>query len=94
MRGKITQLKLFHNVKPFKSHSMARANLNKSKKALTSTPTVSKYIPKSLVKIPLNVNIVKHDLLDKKTVFEKFMKRGLKGGISIDADSGPLRYAL
>ena len=83
LRGKITQLKLFHNVKPFKSHSMARANLNKSKKALTSTPTVSKYIPKSLVKIPLNVNIVKHDLLDKKTVFENFMKWCLKGGFQL-----------
>ena len=29
-----------------------------------------------------------------KTVFENFMKWGLKGGISIDADSGPLRYVL
>ena len=28
------------------SHSMARANLNKSKKVLTSTITASKYIPK------------------------------------------------
>ena len=26
--------------------------------------------------------------------FEIFMKRGLKGGISIDADSGPLGYLL
>ena len=58
-----------------KSHSMARANLNKSKKVLTSTTTASKYIPKRpricinwnppsqtqiyLVKVPLNVNIVK-----------------------------------
>ena len=30
----------------------------------------------------------------KKTFFEKFMKRGLKGGISIDADYGHLGYAL
>jgi len=29
-----------------------------------------------------------------KTVFENFMKWGLKGGISIDADSGPPRYVL
>ena len=46
-----------------------------------------------LVKVPLNVNIVKQDLLNKK-VFENFMKWGLKVGISIDADSGPLRHAL
>ena len=49
---------------------MARANLNKSEKVLTSTT---------------NVNIVKQDLLNKKS---------LKGGISIDADSGPPRYVL
>ena len=64
------------------SHSMARVNLNKSKKVLTSTTTASKYIPKRhricinwnppfqtqiyLVKVPLNVNIVKQDLLNKK----------------------------
>ena len=63
--------------KPF--HSMARANLNKSKKVLTSTTTASKYIPKRpricinwnppfqtqiyLVKVALNVNIVKQNLL-------------------------------
>ena len=29
-----------------------------------------------------------------KTVFENFMKWGLKGGISIDTDSGPLGYVL
>ena len=29
-----------------------------------------------------------------KTVFENFMKWGLKGGISIDANYGPLRYVL
>ena len=55
--------------------SMARANLNKSKKVLTYTTTASKYIPKRLriciiwippfqtqiylVKVPLNMNIVK-----------------------------------
>ena len=47
-----------------------------------------------LVKVPLSVNIVKQDLLHKNTVFENFMKWGLKGGISIDADSGPPRYVL
>ena len=46
-----------------------------------------------LVKVLLNVNIVKQDLLNK-TVFENFMKWGLKGGISVDTDSGPLGYIL
>ena len=40
-----------------------------------------------LVRVPLNVNIVKQDLLNKTTVFEKFMKWGLKD--SIEANSGP-----
>ena len=69
---------------------MAKANLNKSKKVLTSTTTASKYIPKRpricinsnppfqtqiyLVKVLLNVNIVKQNLLNKKKVFENFMK--------------------
>ena len=66
------------------NHSMARGNLNKSKKVLNSTTSASKYIPKRpiiciswnlkspfqihffLVKVPLNVNIVKQDLLNKK----------------------------
>ena len=34
---------------------------------------------------------MKQDLLHK-IVFENFMKWGMKGGISIDADSGPLGY--
>ena len=84
---------------------MARANLNKSVWLVTNTTTASKYIPNRtricvnwnppfqtqiyLVKVPLNVNIVKQGLLDKN-----FMKWGLKGGISIDADSGPPRYVL
>ena len=37
---------------------------------------------------------MKHDLLNKKTDFENFMKWGLKEGNTIDADSGPLRYFL
>ena len=61
---------------------MARANLKKSEKVLTSTTTASKYIPKRpriginrnppfqtqiyLVKVPINVNIVRQDLLNKK----------------------------
>ena len=47
-----------------------------------------------LVNVPLNVCVVKKDLLHKKTVFENFMKWGLKGAISNDADSGPPRYVL
>ena len=63
-------------------HSMARANLNKSVRQVTNTTTASKYIPKRtricidwnppfqtqiyLVKVPLNVNIVKQDLLHEK----------------------------
>ena len=63
-------------------HSMARANLNKSKKVLTFATKASKYISKRprisinwnppfqtqiyLVKLPLNVNIVKQDLLHKQ----------------------------
>ena len=81
-------------------HSMAIANLNKSEELMTNTTAASKYIPKRpricinwnppfrtkiyLIKVPLNVNIVKQD----------FMKWGLKGGISIDADSGLPRYVL
>ena len=30
----------------------------------------------------------------KKTIFQNFMKWGLKGGISINTDSGPLGYVL
>ena len=44
-----------------------------------------------LVKIPLNVNIVKNIYFIKNS-FENFMKWGLKGGISIDADSGPPKH--
>jgi hypothetical protein len=80
---------------------MARVNLNKSKKVLTSTTTASKYIPKrpkrgfqtSLHKI------FKNCFLLSKSCFTMFTFRGkvnlgLKGGISIDADSGPLGYVL
>ena len=47
-----------------------------------------------LVKILLIVNIVKQDLLNKKQFFKNFMKWGLKGGISIEENSGPPRYVL
>jgi hypothetical protein len=63
-------------------HSMARANLNKGEELVTNTTAASKYIPKRpricinlnplfqtqiyLVKVPLNVNIVKQHLFHKK----------------------------
>ena len=87
-------------------HSMARANLNKSVWLVTNTTTASKYIPNRtriciywnplfqtqiyLVKVPLNVNIVKQDLLNKKQFYEVRSERG----ISINTDSGPLGYVL
>ena len=108
---------------------MARANLNKSKKVLTSATTASKYIPKKpgicinrnppfqtqvyLVKLSQNVSIVKQDLLNKQKLpfsdqlstliclrnlrtapYFYSVDLGLKGGISIDADSGLLGYVL
>ena len=82
-----------------KIHSMARANLNKSKKVLTSTTTASKYIPKRpricinwnppfqtqiyLVKVPLNVNIVKQDLLHKKQFLKILWSEVWKGGFQL-----------
>ena len=82
----------------------------KSKDFSTSTTTASKYIPKRpricinwnppfqtqiyLVKVPLNVNIVKQDLLYKKQFLKILLKWCLRGGISIDTDSGPLGYVL
>jgi hypothetical protein len=76
--------------------SGARANLNKNEVFLTNTTAASKYIPKGpklcmdwnpffqtqiyLVKVHLNVNIVKQHLLCKNS-YETFIKWGLKGGI-------------
>ena len=90
-------------------HSMARANLNKSKKVLTSTTTASKYIPK----IPESVSVEippfrPHFINLLKTVFYEvnlvsqcshlevllLSKFGSERGISIDADSGPLEYVF
>ena len=78
---------------------MARTNLNKSKKVLTSTTTVSKYILKRpricinwnppfqtqiyLVKVPLNVNIVKQDLLNKKQFLKILWSEVWKGGFQL-----------
>ena len=61
---------------------MARANLNKSEEVLKNTTAVSikAHVPKRpfqtqtyLVKVPLNVNIVKQ-VYFIKTVFENLMK--------------------
>ena len=89
---------------------MARANLNKSKKVLTSTTTASKYIPKR-PRICINWNTAfkiqiylvnckstskcKHcETTLKKTVFENFMKWGLKGGSQLIQTRGSLGYVL
>ena len=80
-------------------HSMARANLNKSKKVLTFTTTASKCMPKRpricinwnppfqtqiyLVKVPLNVNIVKQDLLHKKQFLKILWSEVWKGGFQL-----------
>ena len=80
-------------------HSMDSANLNKSKKVSTSTTTASKYIPKRpricinwnppfqtqiyLVKVPLNVNIVKQDLLNKKKLLKILWSAVWKGGFQL-----------
>ena len=78
---------------------MARADLNKSEKVLTSATTASKYIPKRhkicinwnppfqtqiyLVKVPLNVNIVKQDLLSKKQFLKVLWSEVWKGGFQL-----------
>ena len=80
-------------------HIMARANLNKSYKVLTSTTTASKYMPKRprihinlnlpfqthiyIVKVPTNVSIVKQDLLHKKQFLKIFWKEVWKGGFQL-----------
>ena len=68
-------------------HSMARANLKKSVWLVTNTTTAPNLRgPESAsIKIPLS----DPNLLSKSTYF---MKWGLKGGLSIDADSGLPRY--
>ena len=78
---------------------MARVNLKKSKYFSTSTTTASKYIPKrhricinwnppfqtqmKLVKVPLNVNIVKQDLLNKKQFLKILWSEVWKGGFQL-----------
>ena len=47
-----------------------------------------------MVNVPLNVNIVKQDLINKKQFLKILWKKGLKGGISIDTDSEPLGYSI
>ena len=74
---------------------MARANRKKSKYFSTYTTTASKYIPKRpricinwnppfqtqiyLVNVPLNVNIVKQDLLNKKQFLKILWSEVWKG---------------
>ena len=82
-----------------KLRSIARANLKKSKDFSTSTSTASKYIPKRpricinwnppfqikiyLVNVPLNVNIVKQDLLNKKQFLKILWSEVWKGGFQL-----------
>ena len=67
---------------------MATANLNKSDNCINwNTPF------QILLKIPLNVSVV-NNIYFIKNSFWNFHVWGLKGWISIDADSGPLRYIL
>ena len=80
-------------------HSMVRANLNKSKKSLDfyyHSIKVHTYprVPESVsIEIP---PFRPHFITFSKTVnlvsqcLHYFVTLGLKGGISIDADSGPL----
>ena len=76
-------------------HSMARANLYKSEFFSTSTTAASKYITKKpricikwnppfqtkiyVVKVPLNVNIVKQDLLNEKQFLKILWSKVWKG---------------
>ena len=76
-------------------HIMARANLNKSVWRVTNTTTVSKYIPRRtrisinlnppfqtqiyLVKVSLNVNIVKQDILQKNSFWKFYEVRSERG---------------
>ena len=78
---------------------MARANLKKSKYFSTSTSTASTYVPKRLricinwnppfqtqiylVNVPLNVNIVKQDLLNKKQFLKILWSEVWKGGFQL-----------
>ena len=87
-------------------HSMATANLKKSEDLMTNTTAASKYIPRRskicvnwnplfqtkiyLVKIPLNVKIVKQDLLNKKQFLKILWSEVWKGEISFDTDSSSL----
>ena len=75
-------------------HSMARANLKKVNTSQLLLPQHQKQYPRgpesASIKIPpLNVNIVKQDLLNKKHFWKFYEVRS-----EIDADSGPLWYVL
>ena len=77
----------------YATHSMATANLNKSEEFVTNTTAASKYIPRTprisinwnppfqakiyLVKVPLNVNIVRQHLLHRKC-FKTYLVTNIK----------------
>ena len=83
----------------FRWHRMTRANLNKNEKFLTNAIPASKYIPKRpriwinwnppfhtriyLVNVPLNVNTVKPDLLNKKQFLKILWNEVWKGGFQL-----------
>ena len=88
------------------SHSMARANLNKSVWLVTNTTTASKYIPRR-TRISINWNpsfqtslhkIFKYCFLWSKSCSHLevllLSKFGSERGTSFDGDSGPLWYVL
>ena len=76
---------------------LTRANLNKNEVFLTNTTTASKYIPRS-PRICTNWNLFQTPNLITPYLsgldFWNLIEWDLKGGISIDADSGPPRYVL
>ena len=90
-------------------HSISRTNLNKNEELLTNSTAASNYTPKTMnlnqlkyhlsdqiyfVKLPLNVNIAKQDLLHRKPFLKMLCSEVWKGRISIDVDSGPLLCVL
>ena len=91
-------LRIFFHLRTWNSlllHSMATANLNKSRKVMNSTTAASKYIPRRprisinwnppfqtqiyFVKVPLNMNIVKQDYLQKKQFLKILWSEVWKG---------------
>ena len=71
------------------NHSMARANLNKSKNLVTNNQKGSESASIEiqthlyLVKVPLNVNIVRQDLLHSKHSLKNLWSEVWKGGFQL-----------